>query len=177
MNIFRLLLLQLEVRFAGTRFSGLLTRLVALLIDYLVLTMIFTFLLIFTGNNSAELWSGKMEAEEIHTLLFLTVVVFFLVNSKLLFDRGQSVGKMMMALRIVSTDGEPVSRKQILKRFAFYWLLWLIPVYGIFLALSECLYALFSGQGAGHDKFAGTKVVVTDAAIIDLGGDEPDDDD
>lgn len=177
MNVFRLLLLQLEVRFAGTRFSGLLTRLVALLIDYLVLTMIFVFVLIFTGNNSAELWSGKMEAEEIHMLLFLTVVVFFLVNSKLLFDRGQSVGKMLMSVQIVSVDGNPVSRKQILKRYVFYWFLWLIPVYGIFLALTECLYALFNTQGAGHDRFAGTRVVVTDAAIIDLGADEPDDDD
>lgn len=176
MNLFRLLLLQLEVRFAGTRFSGLLTRLVALLIDYLILTMLFTFMLVITGHTSTALWSGQLAIEEIHALLFYTVVAFFLLNSKLLFDRGQSVGKMLMALRIVSVDGKPVSRKQILKRFAFYWGLWLIPVYGITLAFVECLYALTGSKGAGHDRFAGTKVVVTDGEIVDLGADEPEDD-
>lgn len=176
MNVFRLLLLQLEVRFAGTVFAGLLTRIVALLIDYLVLTMIFTCLLVVTGSNSTALWSGRMEIDEIHTLLFYTVLVFFLFNSKLLFDRGQSIGKMMMGLRIQSADGQPVSRKQVLKRFAFYWLLWLIPVYGIFLVLAECLYALLDSKGAGHDRFAGTKVVITDMGTEELGGHEPDDD-
>lgn len=177
MNFFRLLLLQLEVKFAGTIFSGLLTRVVALMIDYLVLTMIFTFLLVITGNNSSALWAGTIEMEQIHSLLFYTVVVFFLINSKLLFDRGQSVGKMLMGLKIQSADGQPVSRKQILKRFAFYWLLWLIPVYGIILVLVECLYALLDSKGAGHDRFAGTQVVVTDVGVVDLGGDEPEDED
>ena len=72
MNFFRLLLLQLEVKFAGTMFSGLLTRVVALMIDYLVLTMIFTFLLVITGNNSSALWAGTIEMEQIHSLLFYT---------------------------------------------------------------------------------------------------------
>lgn len=159
MMFLRIMFLQIKVMLNDLKSFSLLHRLMALLIDYLVLTLIFTGFLVVSGSSSTALWTGGLEMGQVYTLLFYAVLTFFFVNSKLLFDRGQSVGKMMMSLKIVSVDDKPVSRKQILKRFAFYWGLWLIPVYGVSLVFMECLFAVESKKGAGHDRFAGTKVV------------------
>jgi len=148
--------------------AGLVSRLLALLIDIALLM-----LTLLVGNL---LWSSLLVAGPVRwltaalvgwapglepwraalglilppTLGALTVVGYFLFFLTL---GGQTVGKRIIGLRVVSTDGRRISTLQALVRVAGY-LVSSAPLYIGFLA------ALFdSERRAWHDRLAGTVVV------------------
>jgi uncharacterized RDD family membrane protein YckC len=66
---------------------------------------------------------------------------------------GQTVGKMLLRVRVVQVDGAPISLGQSLLRFIGYFVSYLTLLLGYLLA------GFRSDKRALHDLIAGTRVV------------------
>lgn len=90
---------------------------------------------------------------------FIGFGAFTAVNYKLLAE-GQTVGKKIMGLRIVSRDGKPVSANDLVaKRYAPMYLMTSVPFVGSLVAIANAVLIFRSNHGCGHDEIASTKVV------------------
>ena len=98
------------------------------------------------------------------TGMLLYLGVFYAVEAWFLYQRSQSLGKMVMGLRIVRKDGSPASfgRTFGLRLFAF-GLLGFVPLVGPFLGFIDCLFIFRSSRRCLHDEVADT-IVVTAAS-------------
>lgn len=86
--------------------------------------------------------------------------IFVAANYKLLESSGQTIGKKLLQLKIVNTDGsQPATKDLIVKRYALVWLVTGIPILGGLVALGNVLLGLRESRLAGHDELAGTRVV------------------
>ncbi len=89
-----------------------------------------------------------------HTPLFL------LLHGYLLAKYGQTIGKKLVGIRIVTVNNTPVAFPHlILKRYVPMWLLLMVPVVGGYLNLINILLIFHSDRRCGHDLIAGTKVI------------------
>jgi len=137
-----------------------LQRLFAVLLDGLVvggplgLLAIPLALLLKSGGSRAWLaiWGG------IAVLYGLGWVVY---NLRLMSSQGQTWGKKQLGVRVVRTDGSPVSlaRWILLRQFATGLVGW-IPFVGPFLGLVGYLLIFRVDRRCLHDLIADTKVVV-----------------
>jgi uncharacterized RDD family membrane protein YckC len=92
----------------------------------------------------------------------LGLLLFSIVNGYLLMARGQTVGKMLLGMRIVRQDGSAASPGRIIGlRYAVGWLLSGVPVVGMFYALIDCLFIFRADRRCVHDLIADTIVVKT----------------
>lgn len=92
----------------------------------------------------------------------LSFLVLIVINWRAL-GRGQTIGKSALHLRIVSKDGSPATRSQIiLKRMLPLQLVSQIPVVGGLVTLVDSLCIFRSGRNTLHDDIANTKVVDLD---------------
>lgn len=155
----------------------LLDRFVAKLIDW-VLLMVVNFVIgaviiggIIGGGGSIVGTGGSFAYSILSSIVSAAIVVgyFTLMESK----RGQTLGKMVMKLRVLGPDGQSMpTTGEAFKRNAYtgYSILGIIPILGPFLGLIVILVADIliavgingdpvHGQ-AWHDKFAGgTRVI------------------
>jgi uncharacterized RDD family membrane protein YckC len=148
--------------------AGFVSRLIAFIVDILIISGIGTVI----GISAGLILSffnldliGSAPAGDEGVLIRLPAIVlasvggafsFFLINSYLLFFwllAGQTPGKAFLGLRVVSTRGRPLRFRQALRRLVGYWLS-ALPLFAGF------LWVLIDDERRGwHDKFAGTKVV------------------
>jgi uncharacterized RDD family membrane protein YckC len=103
----------------------------------------------------------------------LALLAFFIYSAVLVYRYGQTVGKRLMGIRVVRTDGSRVT----FSRFVF--LRWLplaivgaVPVLGFVASLLDPLLIFRDSRQCLHDNIADTKVV-TAASSVDatLAGD------
>lgn len=91
----------------------------------------------------------------------LSLVVYLAVNGKWLSQSGQTVGKKLLKIKIVRTDGSPAGLKRIvLYRFLPVQLTLLVPVFGNLLPLIDVLFIFRSSRQCIHDQIADTKVIL-----------------
>jgi uncharacterized RDD family membrane protein YckC len=124
----------------------------ALLIDYIV----FVVIVVFSTLVARTLGGGaRMAGDTAETFGLFTALVVVLLNFIVLTAwRGQTLGKWATGLRIVSTDGHPLSPGRSLLRHVVGYMASLITL-GL-----GFLLAVFSSQGrALHDLIAGTIVI------------------
>jgi uncharacterized RDD family membrane protein YckC len=131
----------------------------ALLIDYIIVAFIIvmsTLIARMVGNTS-KLVGGTAETVGWLCAIGVTLLNFVVLTSM----RGQTLGKWATGLRIVRTDGQPMTLvSSLLRHVVGYTVSFLTLGLGFFLAV-------FSTQGrALHDFIAGT-VVVLDRARHD----------
>jgi uncharacterized RDD family membrane protein YckC len=95
-------------------------------------------------------------------LMGIAWLAFVVVQCYLLADRGQTLGKMAMGLRIVChADGtNPGFLKAVLLRTFLWAIITAIPFVGAVLALVDALFVFRDDQRCLHDHLAGTRVVV-----------------
>ncbi|HLO02912.1 MAG TPA: RDD family protein [Symbiobacteriaceae bacterium] len=89
---------------------------------------------------------------------FLTGVVLYVIQAGYYIGmwgaRGQTVGEMVLGLRVVSADGQPISFGKAAMRFVGY------AVSGLILGIGFLMIAFDSQQHRGlHDRIAGTLMV------------------
>jgi uncharacterized RDD family membrane protein YckC len=90
----------------------------------------------------------------------LGLLLFAIVNGYLLMTRGQTVGKMLLGMRIVRPDGSAASPGRIIGlRYAVGWLLSAVPVVGMVYALVDGLLIFRADRRCVHDLIADTIVV------------------
>lgn len=140
--------------------ASLIHRLLASIIDGLIICPV-----------AAIVWVPIAWSGLIPTLLLPLAVsaiafgIFAAINFKLLMNQGQTVGKRLMKLQIVNSDGEVPDVQDVLtKRYAVFWLANAIPFVGPVASLVNVLLVFRSSGLAGHDEIAGTKVVYATSA-------------
>lgn len=151
-------------------YAGFVSRLIAFVVDRLIVisiifivTTIALVILGFFGINPDELLNspnrtnlGKIVTLVLLGFTFLLNIVFYysyFIFSWILI--GQTPGKILMGLRIVSTDGSPITFFQAIKRIIGYWISGIVFFMGY-------LWVLGSDTRQGwHDKFARTYVIYT----------------
>ena len=141
-------------------------RLIARLIDFAIFGLLYAvvnFLLVgLAVASSGRSTFGFSFVPWLIGLAFL--VLYWLYESYMASNSGQTVGKMVMKLKVVSTDGAPVTLQQGMKRSAA-WLILVIPccIGWIAFAVLEIWGAVNIFNSPTHqtplDQFADTNVV------------------
>jgi len=109
---------------------------------------------------------GRAMAEEVGFLddllwTFGELAVFLVLHGYTLHTRGQTLGKVLLRMQIVSRFGYrvlPLSRVFILRYVPFY-LVVLVPIFGPLLTVVEVLFIFGSDKRCLHDHIAGTIVI------------------
>ncbi|NKQ35655.1 MAG: RDD family protein [Chloroflexi bacterium] len=147
-------------------YAGFVSRFMALVIDIIVLSLIMlvfhasvAIVLNFFNINVDALLKSTNQFTTIAALIFLIinlivsifVWVFYFVGAWVLV--GQTVGKRILGLRVTSVDGNLITFKQGLFRYAGYWLSALPLLLGFLWVLVD------DKRRAWHDKLAHTCVI------------------
>lgn len=87
-------------------------------------------------------------------------VLFLAVNGYFLQREGQTVGKKLIGIRIVRSDGSPADLTHlILRRYLPVHAVQLLPFVGGLAALVDCLFIYNKDKRCVHDLIADTKVI------------------
>ncbi|GAB3252883.1 RDD family protein [Chitinimonas naiadis] len=87
--------------------------------------------------------------------------MYLAINGYLLHTRGQTVGKRLVGIRVVRSNGERASLANlILRRYLPFYLLGLLPFLGMLIILVDVLFIFGKDQRCLHDMLADTKVVM-----------------
>ncbi|WP_286239299.1 RDD family protein [Neptuniibacter halophilus] len=138
------------------------SRLFASLIDSIVLMLVMVPLMFISGGMA-----GMMQVGD--SLLYSLgmgisgIVIFLLINFNWLKKDGQTLGKKLLGIKIVSLDDQQAQvGDHLLKRYAVYFLPGQIPVLGQLFVLVNLLFIFGSEKRCVHDLAGGTKVVKCD---------------
>lgn len=137
----------------GYRLAGRGTRYVARLIDDLGLILMFVITVasswLFKGMNMIEDIAG--------VILILMILAYLMIQGYLISTRGQSIGKMIFGIKIVShSTGEDCGFVRIvLVREVLNFFIGFVPFY----ALADVMLIFSKDKRCIHDHLAGTSVV------------------
>ena len=149
-----------DVAEAGTgALAGRGVRLVAVLLDAVFAGVAFWILSLVTPLN----WSP---APGVNMVRFLAInglvgfIIFVVLHGYLLATRGQTIGKALLKVRIVRSDGSRASLMRIIGlRFLPTTVISLIPLIGGLYAVVDCLLIFRESRRCLHDNIADTIVV------------------
>ncbi|HEY8537235.1 MAG TPA: RDD family protein [Steroidobacteraceae bacterium] len=135
-------------------------RLGAFIIDVILLSIV-TMPYMWTSNLAERAMSDQLEANDTLTLLLVTLIGYLVLNGYLLHKSGQTIGKRLIGIRIVSaTDGQLVSLGKLFgARYVPIQLAGLVPFIGNFLWIADALFIFREDRRCLHDLIAGTRVV------------------
>ncbi len=122
-------------------YAGFWRRLVAVIIDGVILGAITGILMAIFGAQQTASWLGSV-------IGIIYVIGFWTW-------RGQTPGKMVMGIKIIKTDGSPIGIGRAVLRYVGYL------VSTIIICIGYLMIAWDSKKQGLHDKIAGTYVVKT----------------
>ncbi len=134
-------------------------RFFAALIDGILAALIIMPLMLSFGVF--ELIASGQDVETSSNLMFgvIGIAIFMLLHGYLLKTKGQTIGKMILGIKIVDLQGNlPQFGKLISMRYLPLWVVQMIPAINI-LALVDVLFIFRGDRRCVHDLIAGTKVV------------------
>jgi uncharacterized RDD family membrane protein YckC len=142
------------------------SRLGAWLIDTIIL-LVPMFLASFAIMGSWTGFTGGGQGLDEGKEMLVTVVgavsgiaLYALINWRLLERAGQTVGKRLLGIRIVRSDGSAAGARHIvLRRYTPYSLLGAIPLLGPFISLLNVCFIFLESRKCLHDEVADTIVV------------------
>ena len=92
--------------------------------------------------------------------LVVSLALFAALQGYLLMTQGQTIGKKLLGLRIVRSNGARADLVRLLGLRTFLgWALTMIPLVGVFYALVDCLLIFRASHKCLHDNIADTIVV------------------
>ena len=143
----------------GRELAGRGTRLGAALIDVIILIVI----MFVVGIVTPFRFFDPSRSGTIATLVLSYVfgmVIFLLVHGYLLATQGQTVGKKVLGIRIVRTDGSLATFGRVFGlRYALNGLIASVPIVGSIYALVDALMVFRDSRQCLHDQIADTIVV------------------
>jgi uncharacterized RDD family membrane protein YckC len=149
-----------DVSTGGLELAGRGARLGAVLIDGLIQGAIyyaiaFTMFRSMIPNVNSGFGIGSFLIQ-----LLAGIGLFVLIQSYLLATQGQTVGKKLLGLRIVRSNGEAVAIGRMLGlRYFLGWIITMIPFIGALFALTDALLIFRDSRKCLHDNIADTIVV------------------
>jgi uncharacterized RDD family membrane protein YckC len=135
-------------------------RLAAAIIDGLVLGLII-WPIVLSTDYVTRATQGQVELSDLLQLTLISLIGFLVLHGYLLHKYGQTIGKRLLGIRIVSaSDGQLVSLGKIFGlRYVPMQIAGIIPVVLNFLPLIDILFIFREDRRCLHDFMAGTKVV------------------
>ena len=92
--------------------------------------------------------------------LSFSCVLFLVLNGYLMATRGQTIGKSLLRMRMVRTNGKAATFGRLMwLRYLPQWVVVLIPILGPYLAFVDPLFIFRRDKRCVHDLIAGTMVV------------------
>jgi uncharacterized RDD family membrane protein YckC len=144
------------------------TRLGAAILDsFVFMLMVYTPLFIggvVVGVTSSNTASGAAAAADNTNLAigvagvftFIGLIAWLVITIVLMRRNGQSIGKKATGIKVVRSDGSPVSLSRLIwMRNVLNWIISIIPLYG----LIDALFIFGESRQCLHDKLADTIVV------------------
>jgi uncharacterized RDD family membrane protein YckC len=105
-------------------------------------------------REEAGWWAPHPVTAAMDFLLFLVLHAFLLVR------RGQTIGKAILGLRIVRSDGsKPAPFRLIGVRYGLFYALMIVPMAGVAVMLVDVLLIFRKSRQCLHDSAADTIVV------------------
>ena len=141
------------------------TRLLGAFLDGIILAVAFIPIGMAAGSFSQVTQSQQISISQNALNLVLTIVLFLLINGYLLAKQGQTVGKKLVRIRIVSHVDEHVLPlgKVFCLRYLPLYIVGLLPPLGNLFWLIDVLFIFRKDKRCLHDLIAGTKVVKADS--------------
>lgn len=145
---------------ADQELAGRGTRLGAAIIDSIILGLV-----IWPYAMTTDYWTratqGQVGVGDLLQLSLVGLIGFLVLHGYLLHKYGQTIGKRLLGIRIVSAaDGQLVSLGKIFGlRYVPIQLVSIIPYVGNILPLIDVLFIFREDRRCLHDLIAGTKVV------------------
>lgn len=134
------------------------TRFWAAMIDMVILMVVFGLLLVVLPNSFLNMERGYWSFDVLESLLGFGL--FMAINGHLLRTQGQTVGKMLLKIRIVRTDGSRASLQALAGlRYGVGYLLNVVLALGMVYGLIDSLSIFRDSRRCVHDLIAGTMVV------------------
>jgi uncharacterized RDD family membrane protein YckC len=85
---------------------------------------------------------------------------FLFVNAALIYNRGQTIGKLICKTKVVTLDGKQVSgNRYLFLRIFPLWIINQIPIIGGIIALINALLIFRQEKNCLHDDIAQTRVI------------------
>jgi len=143
----------------GPKLAGRMERLGAIILDTVFQGLVLWLVSVLTPYNpwavpKEGLWSGAdAMGMAVGTLTFL------LLNGYLLATRGQTIGKLLLKIRIIRPSGEAVSIKRLALRYGVGFVAAFITVVIWIYSLIDCLMIFRKSRRCLHDEIADTIVV------------------
>ena len=130
-----------------TRHAGFWVRMVAYVIDALILIVVGGIL------SGVGLHSRSLDAQSGSPSALLSLIYFSLLWSH--YGGGQTLGMRLLKLRVVGTDGNQIGVVRALLRWVFLFVSFVVCFIGV-------IWVVFDSQKQGwHDKVASTYVIET----------------
>ncbi len=93
-------------------------------------------------------------------MVVLTYGIFLLIHQKPMRASGQTIGKRVAKIRVVTMSGDiPTFGDQAIKRYGFMQLIAIIPFVGTLLSLVNILFIFRADRRCIHDLVANTRVI------------------
>jgi uncharacterized RDD family membrane protein YckC len=139
-------------------------RLAAATIDGIILlAILFPIMLVFGFNMFTSEGAIGFVTELVMTLGM--IAIYIAVNGYFLHQNGQTVGKKLLGIRIVRSDGSKADlRRLIVLRVLPVWLAGLIPFVGQLVGLIDALLIFRASRKCLHDDIADTIVIKASSA-------------
>jgi len=135
-------------------------RLGSAFLDGLVLLIPFTFLIILIGYERYLEMINNFNVINQLVLFLLGQFFYLLINKNLLIKNGQSIGKKLAKIKIVTKEGTLPNFFDIyFLRYFVPALLIYVPFIGIWLSMIDILLIFSNDRRCFHDRIAKTKVV------------------
>jgi uncharacterized RDD family membrane protein YckC len=137
-----------------------LERFGAAIIDGLITgTPVFILMISLGFENYINYSVGKGIIAQI-TLLIFGQTIYLLVNSFLLYKYGQTVGKKLVGIKIVTIKGQlPTFFNIYFMRYLITAIIATLPLIGYLFNCIDCLFIFRENKRCVHDYIAGTRVV------------------
>ena len=141
--------------------ASLSDRLAASLLDgVLLIIIIFLPLIIIFGFSGIKELMVKYGLLYFFIMLLISQCVYLLLNGRLLYKYGQTIGKRYLEIKIVSIENElPKFYTSYGLRYAVTILFNFIPIIGNYLYLVDILFIFRKNRRCIHDLIAGKKVI------------------
>ena len=149
-----------DVATGGLELAGRGARLGAVLIDGLIQGAIYYAIAFTLFRSMIPSTSGANVFGSLAIQLVAGFVLFVLVQGYLLATQGQTIGKKLLGLRIVRSNGAAVDIGRMLGlRYFLGWVLTMIPFIGVIYALADALLIFRDSRKCLHDNIADTIVI------------------
>ncbi len=146
---------QLPIAGRGERFGA------ALIDGILVGAISFAIIIGYVGG-----WASYMTQAQTPTFMlslmsaFVGLVIYLGLNFKFLSDNGQTIGKKLVGIKIVRTDGSKLDfQRFVTHRYLPMVGAQLIPIVGMFIPFVDALLIFRSSNQCLHDQIADTIVI------------------